>query len=69
MLGTPISVLGGWPTISALYWYRMGYEPVAWYVVSRKPFQKSASTWWQAWKFLDSMGPGLPIAASFYKVA
>ena len=30
---------------------------------------KSTSSWGVARKLLDSMGPGLPIAASFYRVA
>ena len=37
--------------------------------VHRNSVYKLTPSWWLARKFLDSMGPGLPIAASFYRVA
>ena|SRR5438132_11234397 len=54
MLGTPISVLGGWPTVSARYRYMIRKGQFYRHNVHGNSVHKSMSSWWLAWKFLDS---------------
>jgi hypothetical protein len=54
-LGTSISVLGGWPTVSARYRYTRREGHFSQHGTHRNSVHQSTSSWWVACKFLDSM--------------
>ncbi|SRR6266851_7736131 len=54
---------------NARYWYTLREGRFYRYAMHSNSVHQSMSSWGTTRKLLDSMGPGLPIAASFSRVA
>jgi len=65
MLGTPISVLGGWPTVSPRFQDTIGRGQFHWHNMHGNSVHKSTSSWSLAWKFFDSMKTASPRESTF----